>query len=221
MMVNNPLHNPSFLSNKIHASFTEALNQMVIKYTADNAVFTNNHSIDKLKESIKTCTNFPIVKTIPELYENENLAVYNSTDKIILGKPDILLDTNPAMAVYYAEHDLLRWAPRSAANNYIILAEGIILLLAVQYYLKNATNLYKGLFCFACKNAIQNELDNYITNNHLNIPDIFELHEVKRYCTKFGYDPRLFKQKHLQATLYGATMVDADFTFLMFFGVGE
>lgn len=220
-MVNNPSHNPTFLSKKIHGSFTDALNQMVIKYIVDNAVFTNNHVLEKLKDSIKTCTNLPIVKNIPALYNDESLAVYNITDKIILGKPDILLDTNSAIAVYYAENDLLRWAPRSAANNYVILAEGLILLMAVQYYLANNYHVQQSLFCLACKNAVQNALHNYITNNQLNIPDIFELHDVKKYCTQFGYDPQLFKQKHLQAKLLGATMVEADFTFLMFFGLGE
>jgi hypothetical protein len=219
MMVNNPLHNPSFLSRKVHQCFTATINQMIIQYAEANAVFTNAHVIEKLKDCIKKHTNFPIVPAHEVIIE-ESFSIYNTTDKVILGKPDILLATNPEMAVHYVENDVLRWAPRSAANNYIIMAEALILLAAVHYYVKQTLTGQRSLFCLACKNAIQNNLQDYITNNQLSIPNIFEIHEVKRYCKQNNYDPQLFNQKHIEANFYGTTMIEADFTFLMFFGVG-
>ena len=219
-MVNNPTHKPFFLSRRVSECFSTCINEMVIKHAEDNTVFTNDMVIEQFKECIVEHTKFPIINTTPEIHDDTTLAVYDSTDKLILGKPDILLATNPEMAVYYAENNLLRWAERSAANNYIIMAEGIILLMAVQYYLQNTYAVRQGLFYFACKTAIQNELHNYIVNNQLYIPNIFELPEVQKYCNKYGYDPQLFKQKHLQARFFGGTIVGGDFTFLMFFGVG-
>lgn len=217
MMVNNPLHTPGVLSSKVHSCFTETINQMVIKYNEANAVFNNAMVIEKLKECVQKKTNFPIATEIRER-NDRNLCLYDAGEKQILGKPDILLDANPEIAIHYVESDLLRWAPRTAANNYIIMAEALLLLTAVHYYVKNTLTGQRSLFCLACKSATQNNLQDYITNKRLYIPNIFDLHDVKRYCRQNNYDPALFKQKNIEAQFYGTTLIEADFTFLMFFG---
>jgi hypothetical protein len=240
-MVNNPTYTPYFLWRKLANPISLFVTNKVRAYqqTAHYRKLMSKEVVQFIQHIMPiTIGNIKLIDDIATRFgDTDKIALYEDATTSIIGIPDVMTDTHPPLNVYYIEHRQLRKTlnvlnrqdkkvenvtPNNPKVFESFLAEGLLLLTAVDYASKNCYNTNASLVVMACTQEMVNLLQPHFESKLiLHIADITALPYIHEYLAIHNMDAQLLKQKNCNLTLFDTIHIEQDGSCLLYWGVDK